>query len=132
MEKLDFNKVSSSVIQKLNIIDRLVFSLSYDLNTLIINGDILTIDVEHLGKKYDLAALITSDLVSIKLESKEGENRIIYSHLFRITPELALKVLEIDGIIKSKIYFKIENTLVDGNYQSLNEEFTLKYEKKDR
>ena len=91
MEKIDFNKVSSNVIQKLNTIDKLVVSLSYDLNTLIINGDILTIDVEYLGKKYDLAAVITSDLVSIKLKSKEGENRIICTHLFRITPELAFK-----------------------------------------
>lgn len=130
MKKIDFNNVSSSVIQKLNIIDKLVFSLSYDLNTLIINGDILTIDVEYFGKKYDLAALITSDLVSIKLKSKEGENNIMCTHLFRITPELALKVLEIDGIIKSRIYCKIEHNLISGNYQSLNEEFTLKYEKR--
>lgn len=130
MKKIDFNNVSSSVIQKLNIIDKLVFSLSYDLNTLIINGDILTIDVEYFGKKYDLVALITSDLVSIKLKSKEGENNIMCTHLFRITPELALKVLEIDGIIKSRIYCKIEHNLISGNYQSLNEEFTLKYEKR--
>ena len=130
MKKIDFNNVSSSVIQKLNIIDKLVFSLSYDLNTLIINGDILTIDVEYFDKKYDLVALITSDLVSIKLKSKEGENNIMCTHLFRITPELALKVLEIDGIIKSRIYCKIEHNLISGNYQSLNEEFTLKYEKR--
>lgn len=130
MKKIDFNNVSSSVIQKLNIIDKLVFSLSYDLNTLIINGDILTIDVDYLGKKYDLAALITSDLVSIKLKSKKEEYNIMCTHLFRITPELALKVLEIDGIIKSRIYCKIEHNLISGNYQSLNEEFTLKYEKR--
>lgn len=130
MEKIDFNNVKSNVIQKLGIIDRLVVPLTYDLNTLIINGDILTVDVEYLGKKYDLVAQITSDLVSIKLKSKEGENRIICYHLFRITPELALKVLEIDGIIDSRNYCKIENTLANGNYQSLNEEFTLKYEKR--
>ena len=130
MKKIDFNNVSSSVIQKLNRIDRLAVPLSYDLNTLIINEDILTIDVEYLGKKYDLVALITSDLISIKLKSKEGGNNIICTHLFRITPELALKVLEIDGSIISRNYYKIEETLGNGNYQSLNEEFTLKYEKR--
>ena len=125
MKKMNFNEIDAEIINKLNIISKLIGISKFNINTLEIINDNITVKGCSREGDVDIDAYMNSSVIKVNVT-----NGNLSVNIFKLSNDVAIMIVCIDNKVVNKTLYKIEKCDLFGELKEINkEEYTLKLEK---
>lgn len=125
MKKMNFNEIDAEIINKLNIISKLIGISKFNLNTLEIINDNITVKGCSREGDVDIDAYMNSSVIKVNVT-----NGNLSVNIFKLSNDVAIMIVCVSNKVVNKTLYKIEKCDLFGELKQINEEeYTLKLEK---
>lgn len=125
MKKMNFNEIDAKIINKLNIISKLIGISKFNLNTLEIINDNITVKGCSREGDVDIDAYMNSNVIKVNVT-----NGNLSVNIFKLSNDVAIMIVCASNKVVNKTLYKIEKCDLFGELKEINkEEYTLKLEK---
>lgn len=122
---MNFNEIDAEIINKLNIISKLIGISKFNLNTLEIINDNITVKGCSREGDVDIDAYMNSSVIKVNVT-----NGNLSVNIFKLSNDVAIMIVCVSNKVVNKTLYKIEKCDLFGELKENNEEeYTLKLEK---
>lgn len=122
---MNFNEIDAEIINKLNIISKLIGISKFNLNTLEIINDNITVKGCSREGDVDIDAYMNSSVIKVNVT-----NGNLSVNIFKLSNDVAIMIVCVSNKVVNKTLYKIEKCDLFGELKEINEEeHTLKLEK---